>query len=58
MLTFGVFDAVKYQKVARIKGRVVPEDRLYAALFGSPLVPIGLFVSQSPQWKVINVADS
>ncbi|KAF2799242.1 hypothetical protein K505DRAFT_346061 [Melanomma pulvis-pyrius CBS 109.77] len=42
VLTFGVFDAVKHQKVARTKGKVVPENRLYAALFGSPLIPSGL----------------
>ena len=45
VLTFGVFDALKYQKAVRTSGKVVPEYRLYAALFGSPLVPIGLFVS-------------
>ena len=53
MLTFGLFDVLKYQKVARIKGKVVPEDRLYAALFASGLVPIGLFVSQLLQCKFI-----
>ncbi|KAI3394367.1 hypothetical protein diail_2833, partial [Diaporthe ilicicola] len=43
VVTFGIFDALKYQKAARTKGKVVPEDRLHAALFGSCLVPIGLF---------------
>ncbi|KAF2730702.1 putative polyamine transporter 4 [Polyplosphaeria fusca] len=43
VVTFGAFDALKYQKAVRIKGKVVPEDRLYATLFGSFLVPIGLF---------------
>ncbi|KAF1992969.1 MFS general substrate transporter, partial [Amniculicola lignicola CBS 123094] len=43
VVTFGAFDAVKYQKVLRNHGKVVPEDRLYAAIWGSPLVPIGLF---------------
>ncbi|KOS22078.1 Polyamine transporter 4 [Escovopsis weberi] len=42
--TFGVFDVIKYQKeVARTNNRVAPEHRLYAALVGCWLVPIGLF---------------
>lgn len=51
VLTFGIFDALKYQKLVRIRGKVVPEDRLYAALFGSGFVPIGLFVSRPQQQK-------
>ncbi|KAI2601820.1 MFS general substrate transporter [Hypoxylon sp. NC1633] len=43
VLTFGFFDAIKYQKAARLKKEIVPEHRLYAALFGSGFVPIGLF---------------
>ncbi|KAK7225026.1 hypothetical protein V2G26_013029 [Clonostachys chloroleuca] len=42
--TFGIFDKIKYQKeVIRTNGTAAPEYRLYAALFGSWLVPIGLF---------------
>ncbi|KAI1114132.1 hypothetical protein F5Y14DRAFT_191869 [Nemania sp. NC0429] len=43
VITFGYFDAIKYQRVAQSEGKIVPENRLYAALFGSPFVPIGLF---------------
>ncbi|KAH7184943.1 major facilitator superfamily domain-containing protein [Fusarium flagelliforme] len=44
LVTFAVFDATIYQKqVARTGDRVPPEHRLYAALVGSILVPIGLF---------------
>ncbi|KAM0553244.1 hypothetical protein ACHAPJ_007533 [Fusarium lateritium] len=44
LVTFAVFDATKYQKeVARTGDKVAPEHRLYAALLGSILVPIGLF---------------
>jgi uncharacterized membrane protein YiaA len=46
VLTFGFFDATRYQKeVLRTNGKVAPEHRLYAAMFGSFLLPIGLFVS-------------
>ncbi|CAG9988180.1 unnamed protein product [Clonostachys byssicola] len=56
--TFGIFDKIKYQKeVVRTNGRAAPEYRLYAALFGSCLVPIGLFwyawtPNQSTHWIV------
>ncbi|KAI0485251.1 major facilitator superfamily domain-containing protein [Xylariaceae sp. FL0804] len=43
VLTFGAFDAIKYQKVARVQTNIPPENRLYAALFTSCFVPIGLF---------------
>ncbi|KAF2967062.1 hypothetical protein GQX73_g6515 [Xylaria multiplex] len=43
VLTFAYFDVTKYQKVLQLKGVVPPEHRLYAALFGSGLVPVGLF---------------
>ncbi|KID93274.1 Major facilitator superfamily domain, general substrate transporter, partial [Metarhizium majus ARSEF 297] len=44
VLTFGYFDATKYQKeMVRTKNKVAPEHRLWAALFGSPLMPIGSF---------------
>ncbi|KAH8698219.1 major facilitator superfamily domain-containing protein [Phaeosphaeriaceae sp. PMI808] len=44
LATFGYFDATKYQKEAnRTNGKVAPEHRLYAAMFGSFLLPIGLF---------------
>jgi hypothetical protein len=46
-MTFGFFDATRYRKeIARTNGRVAPEHRLYAAMFGSFLLPIGLFVSE------------
>lgn len=46
--TFGYFDATKYQKeVAKSNDNIDPKHRLYAALFGSWLVPVGLFVSHS-----------
>ncbi|KAK5997933.1 Polyamine transporter 4 [Cladobotryum mycophilum] len=42
--TFGFFDATKYRKEAiRTNNRVAPEFRLYSALVGCWLVPIGLF---------------
>ncbi|KAF4984818.1 hypothetical protein FDECE_17016 [Fusarium decemcellulare] len=44
LATFVFFDLTKYQKeVIRTGDKVAPEHRLYAALFGSWLVPIGLF---------------
>lgn len=44
--TFGFFDATKYrQEAVRTNNMVAPEFRLYAALVGCWLVPIGLFVS-------------
>ena len=44
--TFGFFDATRYRKeMIRTNNKVAPEHRLYSALFGCWLVPIGLFVS-------------
>ncbi|KAJ3546720.1 hypothetical protein NM208_g1862 [Fusarium decemcellulare] len=44
LATFVFFDLTKYQKeVIRTGDKVAPEHRLYAALFGSWLVPVGLF---------------
>ena len=44
--TFAFFDATKYRpEAARTGGKVAPEYRLYTALVGCWLVPIGLFVS-------------
>ena len=49
--TFGYFDATKYQKeIIRTNGKVPPEHRLWAAMFGSFLLPVGLFVSDSFRW--------
>ena len=48
--TFGFFDATKYRKeMIRTNNKVAPEHRLYSALFGCWLVPVGLFVSASNQ---------
>lgn len=45
IVTFGFFDAIKYRpEMIKTKGRVAPEHRLYSALVGCWLVPIGLFV--------------
>jgi MFS family permease len=47
LVTFGYFDRTKYQpELQRTNGAVAPEHRLYAAMFGSFLLPIGLFVSE------------
>ncbi|KAH7124196.1 major facilitator superfamily domain-containing protein [Dactylonectria macrodidyma] len=44
LVTFVIFDLTKYQKeVIRTGDKVVLEHRLYAALLGSWLVPVGLF---------------
>jgi len=44
IFTFGIFDATLYQKaVVKAKGRPAPEHRLYAAMLGSVMLPIGLF---------------
>ncbi|KAF4442552.1 mfs multidrug transporter [Fusarium austroafricanum] len=44
VVMFAVFDTTLYQKqVARTGDKAAPEYRLYAALVGSILVPIGLF---------------
>ena len=49
--TFGYFDATKYRKeMVKTNNKVAPEHRLYSALFGCWLVPIGLFVSPSNKW--------
>ena len=51
VMTFGIFDATLYRKAvakASAKGeKPAPEERLYAALLGSFMLPIGLFVSTS-----------
>lgn len=45
IITFGYFDGAKYRKeLLRTGGKVAPEQRLYAAMFGSVLLPISLFV--------------
>lgn len=42
--TFGFFDATLYRRaVAAANGRPAPEHRLYAAMVGSFMLPIGLF---------------
>lgn len=47
LVTFGYFDRTKYQpELQKSNGAVAPEHRLYAAMFGSFLLPIGLFVSE------------
>ncbi|KAL2061172.1 hypothetical protein VTL71DRAFT_7445 [Oculimacula yallundae] len=44
VVTFGIFDATLYQKAARkANGDPAPEHRLYAAMLGSILMPVGLF---------------
>jgi hypothetical protein len=44
IITFGIFDKTLYAKArAAAKGQVAPEHRLYAALLGSIMMPIGLF---------------
>jgi hypothetical protein len=48
MAAFFYFDVTKYQKeIIRTNHKVAPEHRLYSALLGAWLVPIGLFVSIS-----------
>jgi O-antigen/teichoic acid export membrane protein len=42
--SFGIFDATLYRKAAsKANGRPAPEHRLYAAMLGSLMLPIGLF---------------
>jgi hypothetical protein len=42
--SFGIFDATLYQKATiKANGRPAPEHRLYAAMLGSFMLPIGLF---------------
>jgi hypothetical protein len=45
--SFGIFDATLYRRAgARVSdGIPAPEHRLYAAMLGSVMLPIGLFVS-------------
>lgn len=44
VISFGVFDATLYRKTsAKNGGRPAPEHRLYAALLGNFMLPIGLF---------------
>jgi hypothetical protein len=47
VMTFLIFDKTLYAK-ARVaaKGHPAPEHRLYSAMLGSILLPIGLFVSK------------
>ena len=54
VMTFGIFDATLYRQAAvKAKGRPAPEHRLYAALLGSIMLPIGLFwFAWSPQKSV------
>lgn len=57
VVTFGYFDKTKYQPEAvRTNYKVAPEFRLYSALFGCWLIPIGLFVS-SPSIKTSTLAS-
>lgn len=42
--TFGIFDATLYAKAsAKADGKPAPEHRLYSAMLGSVLLPVGLF---------------
>jgi MFS family permease len=42
--SFGIFDATLYRTAAvKAKGKPAPEHRLYAAMLGSVMLPIGLF---------------
>lgn len=45
--SFGIFDATLYRKAASraVDGVPASEHRLYAAMLGSIMLPIGLFVS-------------
>lgn len=44
VVTFGVFDATLYAKAsAKADGKPAPEHRLYSAMLGSVLLPVGLF---------------
>ena len=54
VMSFGLFDATLYRKaVAKTRGKPAPEHRLYAALLGSLMLPIGLFwFAWSPQKDV------
>jgi MFS family permease len=52
--SFGIFDATLYRTaVAKTNGKPAPEHRLYAAMLGSFMLPIGLFwFAWSPQKDV------
>ncbi|KAH8646559.1 putative polyamine transporter 4 [Tricladium varicosporioides] len=56
--TFSVFDVTIYKKeAAKVGGKPAPEHRLYAAMVGSVMLPIGLFwfawsPSKSVHWIV------
>ncbi|KAH7310527.1 major facilitator superfamily domain-containing protein [Stachybotrys elegans] len=43
VVVFAYFDVTKYQKELQRSNHVAPEHRLYAALFGSWMVTVGLF---------------
>jgi hypothetical protein len=44
VMTFGIFDATLYRKASvKANGHPAPEHRLYAAMLGSIMLPIGLF---------------
>jgi hypothetical protein len=44
ILSFGIFDATLYRQASiKANGRPAPEHRLYAAMLGSFMLPIGLF---------------
>jgi hypothetical protein len=44
ILSFGIFDATLYRRASiKANGRPAPEHRLYAAMLGSFMLPIGLF---------------
>lgn len=44
IMSFGIFDATLYRKAMhKANGNPAPEHRLYAALLGSIMLPIGLF---------------
>jgi hypothetical protein len=44
ILSFGIFDATLYRQASiKANGKPAPEHRLYAAMLGSFMLPIGLF---------------
>lgn len=55
VLSFGIFDATLYRKAARrANGKPAPEHRLYAAMLGSFMLPIGLFWFAWSPWKGVH----
>jgi hypothetical protein len=53
--SFGIFDATLYRKAAvRANGKPAPEHRLYAAMLGSFMLPIGLFWFAWSPWKGVH----